>query len=201
MFSKMALKKPDSGELMPEGETGISRILRDMDINQLKTLARLAEAELNKRGWRRGFEVAQGFEGKVARMPQRATPGSGGYDFWPLEEVLLNPGESYSFFTGVKAYMPQGEILLVNIRSSYGIKYGIELCNGQGWIDSDYYSNRDNDGVIIIKVKNTGDKDFTFKKEEPFAQGMFISYHLADGDRPRLPAREGGIGHSTKSRG
>ncbi|MHB1044119.1 MAG: dCTP deaminase/dUTPase family protein [Eubacteriales bacterium] len=186
---------------MSGGENAALRLLREMDAGQLKALARLIEAELTGRGRRRGFEVARGFEGKVARMPQRATPGSGGYDFWPLEEVSLNPGENHPFFTGVKAYMPPGEILLVNIRSSYGIKYGIELCNGQGWIDSDYYSNRDNDGVIIIKVKNNGDKVFTFKKEEPFAQGMFISYHLADGDSPRLPAREGGIGHSTKSRG
>ncbi|MCL6559082.1 MAG: hypothetical protein K6U74_09825, partial [Firmicutes bacterium] len=150
-----------------------------------------------RRGRRRGFEVARGVEGRVGRLPQRATPGSGGYDFWPLEEVTLEPGQSHTFYTGVKAYMPPGEILLINIRSSYGIKYGIQLCNGQGWIDSDYYSNKDNDGVIIIKVKNNGDSHFTFKKDEPFAQGMFISYKIADSDKPRLPGRNGGVGHST----
>lgn len=148
-------------------------------------------------GRTRGFEVARGFEGRVEQMPRRATPGSGGYDFWPLEEVVLQPGESHAFHTGIKAYMLQNEILLINIRSSYGIKYGIELCNQQGWIDSDYYSNKDNDGVIIIKVKNTGPEPFTFKRDEPFAQGMFVRYYLADGDSPRLASRDGGLGHSS----
>jgi dUTP pyrophosphatase len=149
---------------------------------------------------RRGFEVARGFEGKVLHMPQRATPGSGGYDFWPLEEVVLKPGESHAFYTGIKAYMPENEILLINIRSSYGINHAIELCNEQGWIDSDYYANKDNDGMIVIKVKNSGSQPFTFKKEEPFAQGLFISYHVTDDDCPRLPRRDGGLGHSSAQR-
>lgn len=163
-------------------------------------LAQLAEhlKDILDRDRRRGFEAARGFEGKVEQMPRRATPGSGGYDFWPLEEVLLQPGESHAFHTGIKSYMPRDEILLVNIRSSYGIKHGIELCNEQGWIDSDYYSNKENDGEIIIKVKNSGLKPFAFKKEEPFAQGMFVRYYLADDDKPRLADRQGGIGHSTE---
>lgn len=173
------------------------KILEEMSSSQLEALVHLAGEELKKRGGRRGFEKARGFEGKVRQMPQRATPGSGGYDFWPLEAVTLNPGESHSFYTGIKSYMPANEILLVNIRSSYGLKHNIKLCNEQGWIDSDYYSNQDNDGVIVIKVKNAGDGPFTFKTEEPFAQGMFIRYYIADGDAPRLPAREGGLGHST----
>jgi len=175
----------------------LTKVLEEMPLQLLETIARLVENELKKRGRSRGFEVARGFEGKVLRLPQRATPGSGGYDFWPLEEITLEPGQSYAFCTGVKAYMPRGEVLLINIRSSYGFKYGIELCNGQGWVDSDYYSNKDNDGVIIIKVKNNGDKSFTFKKDEPFAQGMFINYNITDDDSPRLPSREGGIGHTS----
>ncbi|MCL6638449.1 MAG: hypothetical protein K6T80_02045 [Firmicutes bacterium] len=168
-----------------------------MTISQLEALKHLLEEELNRRGRRRGFEVARGFEGRVGRMPQRATPGSGGYDFWPLEEATLKPGESRAFSTGVKAYMQPDEILLINIRSSYGIKHGIELCNEQGWIDSDYYANPGNDGVIVIKVKNTGNKPFTFRPDEPFAQGLFIKYLTADGDTPRLPGRTGGLGHSS----
>ena len=171
--------------------------LEDMSSSQLEALVRMAGEELKIRGARRGFEIARGFEGKVRHLPQRATPGSGGYDFRPLEEVLLKPGESHSFYTGIKACMPADEILLVNIRSSYGLKHNIELCNEQGWIDSDYYSNPDNDGVIVIKVKNAGDEPFTFIKEEPFAQGMFIRYYITDDDIPLLPAREGGLGHTS----
>lgn len=171
-------------------------LINNLSPDTLKKLLVFLEKQIESTA-RRGFEPARGYEDIVQHLPRRATPGSGGYDFWPLEELTLNPGESHPFYTGVKAYMSQNEILLVNIRSSYGIKHGIELCNEQGWIDSDYYSNKDNDGVIIIKVKNTGPKPFTFKKDEPFAQGMFIRYYLADNDNPRLAARGGGLGHST----
>lgn len=164
----------------------------------LKALVEAADRLLGVRQRVRGFEVAKGFEGRVRRMPQRATPGSGGYDIWPLEEITLAPGECHTFYTGVKAYMQADEILIINIRSSYGIKYGIQLCNEQGWIDSDYYANEKNDGVIMIKVKNTGTRPFTFTKDEPFAQGMFIKYYIADNDKPRFPARRGGVGHTSR---
>lgn len=164
----------------------------------LQKIIDCATEELAKRGRVRGFEVARGFEGRVPNLPSRATPASGGYDFWPLEEITLAPGQSHTLSTGVKAYMPPNEILLINIRSSYGIKHGIQLCNEQGWIDSDYYSNPENDGVILIKVKNTGYRPFTFRTREPFAQGMFVNYRITDDDCPRLEERRGGIGHSSK---
>lgn len=179
-----------------EREAEILKRLEGLSPETLEVLIELAKSLLKKKQRVRGFEVAKGFEEKVVHMPQRATPGSGGYDFWPLEEVTLQPGESHIFYTGIKAYMPMDEILLINIRSSYGMKHGIELCNGQGWIDVDYYSNEDNDGVIIIKVKNSGSKPFTFKKDEPFAQGMFVKYYIIDNDKPRLSTRRGGLGHS-----
>lgn len=169
------------------------------DLAKLIKLLKSFQSHKRRNSRIRGFEVARGFEGRVSHMPQRATPGSGGYDFWPLEEVTISPGESYAFITGVKAYMPVDEILIVNIRSSYGIKHNIQLCNEQGWIDSDYYSNEDNDGVIIIKVINNGAAPFTFKKSEPFAQGLFVTYHITDDDNPRFSARQGGIGHTTKN--
>ncbi len=179
-------------------ESEVKEILAGLSREVLEALLDLVKREMPGKGRTRGFEVAKGFEDRVINMPRRATPGSGGYDFWPLEELTLYPGEKHAFFTGIKAYMPENEILLINIRSSYGIKYGIELCNEQGWIDSDYYSNADNDGVIIIKVKNAGDESFTFHKGEPFAQGMFIRYYTTDDDCPRLPRRSGGVGHSFK---
>ncbi|MTI82841.1 MAG: hypothetical protein FH756_02860 [Firmicutes bacterium] len=182
--------------LMKEWE--IKKILTELPEEALDALKELSTVQ--RKGKKvRGFEPAKGFEGKVANLPRRATPGSGGYDIWPLEEITLQPGERYSFHTGIKAYMPKNEVLLVNIRSSYGIKHDIELCNEQGWIDSDYYSNVDNDGLIIVKVKNTGNKPFTFQKKEPFAQGMFVTYHVTDDDCPLLAARNGGLGHSFKN--
>lgn len=183
--------------LYMQKETPWMELLSDLPQEALEALAGLLTLQAGGITPRRGFEVARGFEGKVAHMPQRATPGSGGYDFWPLEEVTLLPGKSHAFFTGIKAFMPMNEILLINIRSSYGIKHDLELCNEQGWIDADYYSNQDNDGVIIIKVKNAGTGPFTFRKEEPFAQGLFVRYHTTHDDSPRLTSRDGGVGHSS----
>ncbi|MCF8012022.1 MAG: dUTP diphosphatase [Clostridiales bacterium] len=171
--------------------------LKSIKTENLKKFIELAELELKKRQGR-GFEAASGFEKKVKYLPQRATPCSGGYDIWPLEEVTLYPGESHVFYTGIKVYMPEDEIFIINIRSSYGIKNDIQLCNEQGWIDADYYSNSENDGVIIVKVKNFGSEPFIFKKEESFAQGLFVKYYITDNDSPRMSKRSGGIGHSTK---
>lgn len=177
-------------------ESDIKNHMSKLPVKFLELLISIAKKELREKKQIRGFKIARGYENQVKFLPQRATPGSGGYDFWPLEDITLQAGAEYLFDTGVKAYMPEDEILLINIRSSYGINHGIELCNEQGWIDSDYYSNPDNDGVIIIKVKNSGSKSFFFSKEKPFAQGLFISYHITSDDKPRLPARQGGVGSS-----
>ena len=50
--------------------------------------------------------------------------------------------------------MQNNEFLLMDIRSSVGSKLDLMITNTIGVVDSDYYSNEDNDGNIQIGLRN-----------------------------------------------
>ncbi len=144
----------------------------------------------------RGFEVADGFEDKNVVLPTRGTLQAAGYDFRALDGAMILPGQSYVFDTGVKAFMPYGEVLKIYVRSSVGIKRNLMLANGTAIIDSDYYNNNDNDGHIMIALRNMGDTPQEIKAGERIAQGIFQTFLDCD-DCPE-EERDGGIGSTGK---
>ena len=111
----------------------------------------------------------------------------------------LNPGQSILFKTGIKCQMNDDEVLYIHIRSSLGIKYNLQLTNGTGIIDADYYNNPDNEGEILIDITNRGNAPYTFRKGDRIAQGIFHRYHTVDTeDVDNLPERVGGVGSTGK---
>src|SRR5690606_18871314 len=102
----------------------------------------------------RGFEKIN----ELAILPTRSTKGSAGYDFYLIEPLVIAPGEVKCINTFLKAYMQNDEFLSIHIRSSIGIKKGLVLVNQTGIVDSDYYNNKDNEGHIMIYVRNVSDK-------------------------------------------
>ena len=144
----------------------------------------------------RGFEVVTGFDSALVELPKRGTVESACYDFKALKDTIIKPGEVSIFETGVKAYMPYGEVLKIYVRSSIGIKRGLMLANGTAIIDSDYYNNRDNEGHIMIALRNMTDSPVEIKAGERIAQGMFQSFFDC-GDFPK-ESRSGGIGSTGK---
>ncbi|OCA86639.1 dUTP diphosphatase [Pradoshia sp. D12] len=151
----------------------------------------------------RGFEVVNSAYIKVqmtedeVKLPMRGDAGSAGYDFFSNETITLNVGGKHLFWTNVKAYMQQNELLEIHIRSSLGVKYGLVLSNGTGIIDSSYYGNPENDGNIGISITNRGEAPVLVKKGDRIAQGIFKQYLLADEDQVLHASRTGGFG-STK---
>lgn len=129
-------------------------------------------------------------------LPQKATKHSAGYDFYLPCDVVLKANKTTKVKTNLKAYMMEDEVLFLFIRSSYAIKKGITLTNNVGIIDSDYFSNEDNDGEIIVSLTNSTDKDIHLKRGDRFIQGIFLKYLTVDGDTT-TKLRKGGIG-STK---
>lgn len=95
-------------------------------------------------------------------------------------------------WTDVKAYFESDEALLVNVRSSMG-KHGIMLSNTQGWIESDYTDNPDNEGNIGIALHNLSDIPYMIKTGDRIAQGMFVKYLITDDDKA-AGKRKGGWG-------
>ena len=103
------------------------------------------------------------------------------------------------FKTGIKCQMNDDEVLYIHIRSSLGIKYNLQLTNGTGIIDADYYNNPDNEGEILIDITNRGNAPYTFRKGDRIAQGIFHRYHTVDTeDVDNLPERVGGVGSTGK---
>ena len=151
----------------------------------------------------RGFEVVNPDHIKIqmkaeeVKLPMRGDAGSAGYDFFSNETITLNVGEKHLFWTNIKAYMQQNELLEIHIRSSLGVKYGLALSNGTGIIDSSYYGNPDNDGNIGISITNRGEAPVLINRGDRIAQGIFKQYLVADDDQVLHSSRIGGFG-STK---
>jgi len=56
--------------------------------------------------------------------------------------------------TDIKAYMKEGEALILAPRSSTGIKHDLMVANTIGVGESDFYENVDNDGNYCIALRN-----------------------------------------------
>lgn len=128
----------------------------------------------------RGFEICS--KVKDARLPERATKHSAGYDFFAIEDVKILPHCIGVAWTGIKAYMPKDEVLKIYNRSSNAKKKGIMLSNGVGVVDSDYYNNPDNEGDIGFAFLNITNEIVIIKKGEKLGQGIFEKYMVADND-------------------
>lgn len=146
----------------------------------------------------RGFEKVNAYKYVDFQLPTRQTKNSAGYDFYLPETVALLPGRITLVPTGVKAYMQPDEFLGMHIRSSLAVKKGLSLVNNVGIIDADYYNNPDNEGHIMLALRNDGVAPLSLQKGERIAQGIFYRFLLADGDEAASKEeRSGGIG-STK---
>ena len=131
------------------------------------------------------------------KLPQRATKGSAGYDFYSPIDFTLNPQETIKVPTGVRVKIEDGWFLSIFPRSSLGFKYRLRLNNTVGIIDSDYYHAL-NEGHIFFKITNEStDKVVTIKKGEAFAQGIFIPFGITEDDDVET-VRTGGMGSTNQ---
>ena len=71
-----------------------------------------------------------------AKLPQKATPSSAGYDIFSYEEVTILAKDKGMVHTGIKASIPEGSYGRVAPRSGLAWKNFIDI--GAGVIDSDY---------------------------------------------------------------
>lgn len=126
------------------------------------------------------------------KLPTRATEHSAGYDFYSPVDIVIEPGKSCFFFTDVKARMYWDNVLMLYVRSSMG-KHPVVIANGTGIIDSDYYSNEDNDGNIGFRLLNLGDAPYVIKVGDRIGQGVFQKYCTVKDDNA-AGTRSGGFG-------
>ena len=149
----------------------------------------------------REFEVAKGFEDKNINLPIRKTKSAAGYDIEAAEDCVIEPfkpGDNPTLVkTGLKAYMPEDEYLMLCNRSSNPKKKGLVMANSVGIIDADYYGNPDNDGAFMFAFYNIKNEPVTIKKGEAIGQGIFMKYLTIDNDSAD-GIRTGGFGSTDK---
>lgn len=130
------------------------------------------------------------------KLPVRATKHSVAYDFYSPVSVTIQPNEKVFIWTDVKVHMYYDNALLINVRSSMG-KQPIMIANTQGWIESDYADNPDNDGNIGFNLLNLGNTPYEIVAGDRIGQGMFVKYFITNDDDARNE-REGGYGSTGK---
>jgi dUTP pyrophosphatase len=130
-------------------------------------------------------------------LPERGSSKAAGYDFAAPCGLRIAPGQKVFFWTDVCAYMQDGEVLLLDVRSSTGTKKDLMLSNTIGVIDTDYYHNPKNGGNIGISLRNLTHEAIIIEKGEKVVQGIFVPFLPADdGDTDKL--RNGGFGSSNE---
>lgn len=124
------------------------------------------------------------------RLPQRATKGSAGYDFFIPRNTYIN-GRARVVPTGIRAgiFVP-GWFLLLCPKSGLGFKYGAALANTCGIVDSDYAQAK-NEGHILVKMY--ADTSFDLKAGDKFVQGIFLPFGITNNDAADAD-RTGGFG-------
>lgn len=127
-------------------------------------------------------------------IPTRETQKSCGYDFTSPHDVLIKPNSVGLIYTGIKVLLEDDEFLMMVIRSSKGRKENLLLANQVGIIDADYYGNDNNDGHIIIAIRNLSSEDKKICKGERIAQGIFMNFLKTTSEKEISKVRKGGFG-------
>ena len=133
------------------------------------------------------------------RLPQRATSGSAGYDFFAPVGFDLPAGGNIKIPTGVRALIEDGWVLTLYPRSGLGFKYRFQLDNSVGVIDSDYALS-ENEGHIFLRMTNDNreGKGLRVPAGTAFAQGIFLPFGVTiDDDAQGI--RNGGFGSTTRA--
>lgn len=129
-------------------------------------------------------------------LPRRATAQSAGYDFFAPTTMTIEPGQTVTVATGIRALMPSDWCLMIYPRSGLGFKYKLRLNNTVGIIDADY-ADSDNEGHIFVRMTNESSQQLTIPQGTAFAQGIFTKYLLTEDD-DTTEQRNGGLGSTTK---
>ena len=110
-----------------------------------------------------------------AIIPSLATEHSSGADLHTIcdEEVVIQPGESYMFSTGIAIEIPDGTVGLIYARSGLAAKKGLAPANKVGVIDSNYR------GEIKVCLHNDSNEAQIVKPLERVAQLVVMPYYTS----------------------
>ena len=133
------------------------------------------------------------------KLPQRATRGSAGYDFFAPVGFEIAAGSGLTIPTGIRAIIDEGWVLTLYPRSGLGFKFRFQLDNSVGVNDSDYAFS-DNEGHIFLRMTNDNREGKTLRipTGTAFAQGIFLPFGITVDDDAQT-VRNGGLGSTTRA--
>ena len=131
---------------------------------------------------------------REAKLPQRQTEGSVGFDVYSTHDVTINPNSQQLVHTGLSIQVPQGLYLRISPRSGLALK-GINV--GAGVVDNDYR------GEVKVLLQNTTTKPYTVSKHSRIAQFVFeknsIPCLVISDTLSKTKRNEGGFGSTNNT--
>lgn len=100
-----------------------------------------------------------------AKMPERQTKLSAGFDLCVLVDTLIRPGCTVRASTGLACALPYGTVGFIKPRSSAYFR-GLDL---DGTIDADYR------GEVLLQIRNLHQENILLKAGERVAQMVVTS--------------------------
>lgn len=97
----------------------------------------------------------------AARLPERASAGSAGYDLFSVRDVQIMPGQVTPVYTGVVVELPSGTYGRIAPRSSLAQR-GINVFGGV--IDTDYR------GELVVLLHNISSAIYSVRANDKVAQ-------------------------------
>lgn len=103
---------------------------------------------------------------KTATTPTKGSAFAAGYDLYADtdREIVVEPGDTVPFCTGIAMEIPDGYCGKIYSRSGLSTNYGMRLANCVAVIDSDYRGN------VRIPMYNDSSDPFTVMPHERLAQ-------------------------------
>ena len=134
-----------------------------------------------------------------AQIPTYAHDTDACADLYASQDMTL-PAHSFSnlVHTGIRIALPPDWVMLLDTRSSIGMKTGLRLSNSLGVIDEDYR------GEIGVLYDNLSDSDYKIKAGDRIAQCWvqpvyrFKSVSIGADELPATERGEGGFGSTGK---
>lgn len=100
-----------------------------------------------------------------AVLPEYKTEGAAGFDFYSVEDVVIQPGQIKQVALGLKCEVESGYELQIRCRSSLG-RNGLILPHGIGTVDCDYR------GPLSVPVANISNGTQFISIGDRVAQGV-----------------------------
>ena len=129
-----------------------------------------------------------------AVIPTYGTEGAAGFDFYSVDDYVVDPGKTVIVKTGLAVAVPVGYYFAVVPRSGVSAKTGIRIANSPGTVDADYR------GEVGVIVTNTSNDTFTIDKGYRIAQGIILPYFQAQfnlvDELDETARGAGGFGHT-----